>query len=112
MIDEELEGLARLALCNAFWDEFSVLVNTYIAKGRGLDTDLLEMELGELTSVYGRDTEAGIGHMDIRGLGKYYRASHSTLVGSLKDVDAQKILLEGRLIFKRVRGEWNWVDGN
>lgn len=57
MIDDELKELAALALRNAFYTDFSALVNSYLAAAEGLDVDTLEMQMGEMTSIYGRDTE-------------------------------------------------------
>ena len=57
-IDEELKQLAALALRNAFWYDFSSLVNTYLRAAEGLDKVQQEMQMGEMTSVYARDRTA------------------------------------------------------
>ena len=38
-LDPEIKSLAALSLRNAFWHDFSGLVNTYLQAAEGLDAD-------------------------------------------------------------------------
>ncbi|OOV05780.1 hypothetical protein [Rhodoferax fermentans] len=106
-LDAELNSLARLAIRNAFWADFSALANHYIKLGAGLDTELLEMELGELTSIYGRNTKAtGDEFINLWVQTTRGTNGHETVVEALKQEDALEVHLQGKLVFKRVKGMW------
>lgn len=104
-MDEELKELAGLALRNAFWYDFSALVNSYLEAAEGLNVAEQEMCMGELTSIYGRNTEAkakGIGcrietHKDYR---------HKTILEALEYRPATEVWLSGTKVFERRDGEW------
>ena len=56
-MDDELKSLASLALKNAFYEDFSALVNAYIKAAEGLDDDTFEMQICEAANVFSRDDE-------------------------------------------------------
>lgn len=107
-MDEELKQLAALALRNAFWKDFSGLVNAYIEASYGLDLDQQERLIGELTSVYGRDVkEMYDDTISIYSTGPWYRdCGHESLTGALEYSRASKVYLRGELVFERINGEW------
>lgn len=112
-MDEELRELAALTLLNAFWRDFSSLVNRYEKAAEGLDKDLQVMRMGELTSVYGRDTEANLGApVSIWTMGTLKNPDiqyHKTIIEALKVESATIVYLQGRLVFERNNGEWYFV---
>ena len=59
-LDPEIKSLAAFSLRNAFWNDFSGLVNTYLQAAEGLDASCQDIQMGELTSIYGRDMDAEI----------------------------------------------------
>lgn len=107
-MDNELKELAGLALRNAFWHDFSALVNKYLAAANGLDAALQEAQIGEMTSVYGRDTDAegdislNIWTQDF----EFVTTGHETIVEALEHEPATKIYLCGKQVFERRGGEW------
>lgn len=107
-MDTELKELAALALRNAFWTDFSALVNKYLAAAEGLDTDRQEMQMGELTSVYGRDTEAEsdepVNIWTRKSNGNTY--GHATIIDALRSTDATEIFVGEKAVFERRNGEW------
>jgi hypothetical protein len=59
MIEEETRWQAAVALKNAFWHDFSALCNAYLAAGADLlEQDNFDYQLSDMTSLFGRDTEA------------------------------------------------------
>lgn len=115
-MDEELKQLAMLALRNAFWRDFSALVNEYLAAGRGLDTYLLEMQMGEMTSIYGRDTKAkkdidlNLWTAGADEHNRYVPRDHETILQALDRKDATAVHLCGQIVFERRDGEWYFAD--
>ncbi len=109
-MNKELKELAVLALRNAFWHDFSALVNKYVEVASGLDTDLLQMHLSEMASIYGRDREAkGIVFLAIRtrnGEQGFFTTGYETILEALEQEDATEVHLCGKAIFERRNGEW------
>lgn len=109
-MDEELKELAALALRNAFWYDFSALVNKYLEAAEGLDTGIQEIYMGEMTSIYGRDTKAeGDVHLNIwtrNGESKFNTTGHDTILDALRHDLATEVHLCGRKVFERRNGEW------
>lgn len=109
-MDNELKELAALALRNAFWHDFSALVNKYLEAAKGLDTDLQEMQMGEMTSIYGRDTDAeGDENLNIwtqNGESKFATTGHETILEALEHTPATEVHLRGKKVFERRDGEW------
>lgn len=112
-MDEELKQLAALALRNAFWRDFSALVNAYVKAGEGLDLGQLEEQLGELTSVYGRDFKA---QGDLapsiwtqNGPGRFMTTGHDTILEALAFDRALEVHVCGKQVFERQNGEWYYV---
>lgn len=110
-MDEELKSLALLALRNAFYEDFSALVNAYVKAAAGLDTSNLEMQLAETASVYGRDTEAEGDDvfMNIWSQRKHGTTGHQTMIEALEMTEATEVHLAGRKVFERRKGEWYFV---
>ena len=109
-MDEELKELAGLALRNAFWKDFSALVNKYLEAAKGLDVEAQEMQMGDMTSIYGRDTEAeGDVFLNIwtqNGESKLATTGHETILESLEHKQATEVHLRGEKVFERRDGEW------
>lgn len=110
-IDEELKGLAALALRNAFWEDFSALVNKYLEASAGLDIAEQEAQMGELTSIYGRSTDAdpsdvflNIWSQDEGGV--HNTTGHFALLDALEHAPAEEIYVQGHRVFVRRNGEW------
>lgn len=113
-IDDELKSLAALALRNAFWQDFSALVNTYLTASSGLDVAQQEMQLSELTSVYGRDT-AEVGDVSINiwtqaGNSPGATTGHETILEALEHPAATEVHVRGEKVFERIGGEWRFVS--
>jgi hypothetical protein len=114
-MDEELEALVLAALCDAFWNDFSALANRYLEAAKGLDVDTLEMQMGDHTSIYGRDDTANTSSvsLDIRtqndGVGPS-TTKFATMVDAIAWPTATKIYLCDKLIFEKQKGEWYFVD--
>lgn len=109
-MDEELKELAGLALRNAFWEDFSALVNKYLEAAKGLDVEAQEMQMGEMTSIYGRDTEAEddvfLNIWTQNGESKLATTGHGTILEALEHEPATEVHLRGKQVFKRRDGEW------
>ena len=109
---EEIKELAALALRNAFWTDFSALVNKYLEASEGLcDLALQEAQIGELTSVYGRDTKADSDasiNIWVK-INEYRTCGCSSLKEALENDEAVEIHLHGTKIFERRDGEWYFV---
>jgi hypothetical protein len=111
-LDDELEALSRLALRDAFYEDFSALVNGYLRVGAGLHYDTLEEDLNELTSVYGRDEhvppKAPVVCSKSPG---FPRKVHKTLVDALRAVEAVEVSINGKTVFVRRMEDWYFTDG-
>ena len=111
-IDEELKELAASALLNAFWASFSALANRYLAASAGLDIAVQEMRMGEMTSIYGRDTGADAADVVLSIWSQNTdeapssTTGFSTLLGALEYPYAKEIYLQGEEVFERRNGEW------
>lgn len=106
-MDRELKELAALALRNAFWQDFSALFNAYLLAAEGLGVDDQEMMMGELTSAYGRDLEAGAQDLpDLWVKSQLANPSYRSIMDALEDKYAYEIYLSGQMVFKRKDGEW------
>lgn len=112
-MDEELKQLAALALRNAFWKDFSGLVNAYIDASYGLNIAQQERLMGEIASVYGRDPAEKTDDvfLNIYSTGPTYRdCGHESLTEALEYSRAHEIYLRGEKVFERSNGEWFAVD--
>lgn len=110
-MDDELKQLAALALRNAFWHDFSALVNKYLEAAKGLDTDSQEMQMGEMTSIYGRNKGEGTTDVTLNiwtqnGESKFATTGHDTIFGALEHEPATEVHLRGKKVFERRDGEW------
>lgn len=109
-MDEELRALAMLALKNAFYEDFSALVNAYLKAAEGLDVTTFEMQLGETANVFSRDDKAegdsrpNIWTQNVRG--GFDTTGHEVLMEALEFDRATEVHLQGRKVFERLGGEW------
>jgi hypothetical protein len=112
-IDNELDGLSRLALCNAFYEDFSDLVNKYLKLGEGLNP-LLEQQLSDMANVFSRDDtiEAGDIYINMWALTSYGLSYNvESFIEALENKCAIEVHLQGNLIFKcDDTGEWMFVE--
>ncbi len=122
-LDKETRQLAILALRNAFYEDFSSLVNGYLNSAKGLDDDeLMEEYLQEMANVYSRNEEAD--YQDLapsiyveKGenfFGGMATCGCTTLLESLESKEAQTVVVQGTTIFIRSgelrNGEWYYVE--
>lgn len=113
-MDEELKQLAALALRNAFWNDFSALINKYLEAAAGLDTDAQERQMGEMTSIYGRDHSAEDVDVSLNiwtqnSNRKYDTTGHDTLLEALEHEQAIEVHLCGKKVFERREGGWHFT---
>ena len=110
-VDDEVKELAELVLVNAFYEDFSALVNTYLEAAKGLNQGDLEYRLSDTANVFSRDIEAE-GDIQIsiwtrNELGQ--TAGHQTLLEALKFEPAVEVHVQGEKVFERRGGEWYFV---
>lgn len=114
-MDEELKQFAALALRNAFYTDFSGLVNKYLEASKGLDIDQQEMLMSETVGVYNRDIKANSN----RSLNIWTRNSeseralditeHETIISALEDKTATSVYLRNEKMFERQNGDWFFI---
>lgn len=118
-MDEELRALAELALRNAFYRDFSDLVNLYLEVGTGLDVGRLESQFSDTANVYSRDTSrAGplVREVTARILGEDEAGTfiqdrlYESLVSALQDEATIEVWLHDVKAFERREGEWHYVE--
>lgn len=114
-MDDEIKELAALALRNAFWYDFSALVNNYLAASEGVDvTRDQEQMLCDTANVYDRDTSAEDSETrpiiwTQNGEGRFSTTGHDTMLEALEFDRATEVHLQGKKIFERRNGEWYFV---
>lgn len=112
-IPAETKALATCALRNAFYADFSALVNAYLKAAEGLDTAALERQLGEVSDVFSRDSGAeAVCYPNIwtRNTGTGFSTTgHGSILEALEFDNALEVHLQGRTIFERRKGEWRYV---
>lgn len=110
IVDNELKDLAMLALRNAFYRDFSALCNAYLEAAEGLDVETQERMMGEITSIYGRDTKArGNVSLNIWTQNRKYSfgtTGHRTILEALRHHPAIELHLQGEKVFEEHDGEW------
>lgn len=114
-MDDELKAIAGLELCNAFWTDFSALVNHYLIAASGLDLSDIEMQMGDKTSIYGRDTSVladfAPNIYTQNGPNRVCTTGWTTLLDALDYEAATQVYVQSRLAFERDNvGEWQFVD--
>lgn len=108
-MDHELEALATEALVNAFYVDFSALVNKYLEMGAGLDRDHLENRLHSAANVWSRDSAATTDDVFINLYARMQnecRVDFDTMVEALEEPKAIRVWLQGEIVFERKDGEW------
>ena len=114
MVDNELKELAALALRNAFYEKFSGLVNTYLEASEGL-IENQETRISEMTSVFGRNSDIQSDEKpniwtDQKASPLWTSCGHLTLLEAFEMNNADRIGLNGNIIFERITdGEWFFV---
>ena len=114
MVDQELKSVAALALRNAFYEEFSGLVNAYMRASEGL-IDEQEVMLSDMASVFGRLRNCqGESYPDIWSCDSknptWTSVGHETMLEAFGRTEADRIGLQGRIVFTRENGEWYFLD--
>lgn len=111
MLDEETKELAALALRNAFWLDFSGLVNKYLAASKGIDIDDQKMQMGEMTSIYGtqgkQDIDLNLNIWTKNLDGGFSTCGHGTLIEALEHAPALEVHLRGKKVFEK-RPDIGW----
>jgi hypothetical protein len=111
-MDDELKELASHALKNAFWADFSALCNAYLDASEGVaDRQDLEMEMGDKTSIYGRDCDAESTDLQLNIWTQNkngWNNGWNTISQALEYPEAIEVHLRGVKIFERVEGEWRY----
>lgn len=110
MMDDETMALARHALANAFYTDFSDLVNKYLKAAEGVDDGDFDQKLQEMANVFGRDDKAlgdfwlTIWTQQVRGT-----CGHQTMTEALEYEPALGVRVQGVRVFERRDGEWYFV---
>lgn len=109
-MDQEVKEIASLELRNAFWREFSGLVNAYEAAAAGLhaNPDDFAYMLGELTSVFGVDQSAeSLGSPVIyANTPKSRKGLCATMLEALEHPTATAIFVNSRLVLVKAADGW------
>lgn len=106
-MDEELKGLAALALRNEFYGEFSALCNKYLKAGECLGNDFAD-QLQDLCSLFGRDDKAKFEPLDIRTYNGIRSLECDSMVEALETYD-HEIWVNDKMYFELRDGEYYWV---
>lgn len=112
-INNETKEIAALALRNAFWLDFSGMVNRYLAVAKGLDVTALEVQMDELSNVYGRDKNVdGDFEPDIWSGHEGGLCYHGSVCEALTDPHALMVYIRGHKVFERgnTKDEWSGIE--
>lgn len=111
-MDHETRELALLALKNAFYTDFSGLVNAYLKAAEGLAPPAyLEAEIHRLSNVFSRaekaegDNRPIIYTTDAGG----WSSGFDTIAQALDYDKAVAVYLQAEKVFERRDGEWYFV---
>ena len=122
-MDEELKALARHALLNAFYLDYSTLVNKYVEAAHGVDDDeYFEEDLHRNSNPYARCEEADTLDVDMNiyaagdcapGTAMFSRWAfgYDSVVEALQHQGAEEVWLRGQKIFEKRDGEWHYLGG-
>ncbi len=122
MIDDELKSIANSVLHSAYYLELQALVAKYRAAGAGLGSDM-ETGQGQVKMHNWGDNIDGslvehedldiwtdwLTHSPIFGEGHRGSCGHTTMLDAFEDERADRIGVEGRIVFERRDGGWHWV---
>ena len=109
-MDQELKDLGALALRNAFYRDFSALVNLYMEAAKGLDVEHFETQLAETANVFSRDPHAEsdeplpLWSTDTEG----HDDDHRSMLKTLQRRNVAVIYLQGRTVFRESQGTLNF----
>lgn len=110
-MDQETRELALLALKNAFYTDFSGLVNAYLKAAAGLDGRDFDAQLCETANVFSRDDTAEGDNRPIiyaTDAGAW-SSGFDTLAQALDYDKAVAVYLQSEKVFERRGGEWYFV---
>jgi hypothetical protein len=111
MIDDETKALACLALRNAFYEDFSALVNIYLKFAEGVDPGNQDVTMSVLANVFARDfqaeSDAFINLYTVSPRGTF---SHTTMKEALENPQAAALYLQGKKVFERRDGTWYYIE--
>ncbi len=110
-MNTELQELAALALRNAFWTESSAVANKFLKAAEGLDAPAQEMQMDDMTGIYGRDCMAESDMiLNIWVKNECGSIGYETIAEALKDDEATEVHLCGKKVFERCDGEWRFLS--
>lgn len=110
MIDAETLALARLALKNAYYADFSKLVNNYVNAAKALDEDLFLVQIQEASSCYGvaNTLNKGLPTITTRQVnGRVLHHEH--LLNALQQPDAVDICINYKKVFEATPDGWQYT---
>jgi len=119
-IDNELKACADVALRNAYFTELRALVAKYREAATGLGTDMETGQAQVEIHTWGDNADGTLVEHDQPGIwtdwllpkgnifGPGARAScgHRTILEALQDERAERVGLEGKVVFVKKDGEW------
>lgn len=112
-MNEEVKDLALLALRNAFYTEFSALVNEFLSAAEGLNVEEFETQLSETANVFSRDLYAtgdnGPNVWTQNKGSRFNTSGHRTILEALEHKEAKEVHLNGTRVFERRNGEWYYI---
>ncbi len=113
-IDDELRQVAALALKNAYYDAHNAMLSRFVQAGAGTPLDVYQL----LESYGFGDTDPN----GFDGLGMYvdwpgalypgHRGSCTvaTVMEGLEADGAERLFINGKLVFEKEDGEWMWRE--
>ena len=110
-MDSELNDLALLALKNAFYTDFSALVNAYLKAAEGLNARGFDAQLSETANVFSRDNAAESDNRPAiyTTIAGGWGSDFDTLAQALAHDEAVAVYLQAEKVFERIGGELYFV---
>ena len=106
-VDDEIRALAALALRNAFYEDYSALVNTYIKVATGL-SDYFDQDLQSMSNVFSRDgsSDADVSiNIYTENGNERCTSGWDNLLEALNHREATSIWVQGKKVFEQVDGK-------
>lgn len=112
-MNPEIRGLVMLAIRNAFYKDYSALVNQYLKLAEGFGTSQLKTDLNHLSNVFSRNTtHEGRHNLNLftKNRDGHY-TSHETFLAALNHDPASQILINEDITFERTtNGDWRFYE--
>lgn len=118
-MDKELKALARQALANAFYLDYSALVNKYVEAAQYLGGHFVKEDILCNSNPYARSESAHNSNLrlDLYTCRVKQLASgpvvhwtpHTTVWGAMSEEGAKEVWLRGQKIFEKRDGEWYYT---